>query len=86
VISFSKGHENLGACHLKVDLVNSKYRPISWLLSDHLALGVWKWCVYPGWKHDHQQLQTGLVPLAEDIEGMPSEDDVHGAAPLTAKQ
>jgi hypothetical protein len=73
--------------------VDSKHHPISRLLSDHLAQGVWKWCVCPGWKHDYQQLPTGFGPLAEDIEGTPSEDDetqgralVHRAAPLTAKR
>jgi hypothetical protein len=72
--------------------VDPQYRPIPRLLTDHLAQGVWRCCLYPGWKHGTQQLPTRLDPLAEDIEGMFSEcdepregDPVHTVASLTAK-
>lgn len=94
VISFSVGREDLAACHLQVDLVDSQYRPIPHLLTDHLAQGVLRCCLYPGWTHDDQQQQplTRLDPLVEDAEGMFPEfdesqggDPVHTAAALAAK-
>jgi hypothetical protein len=90
VITFSVGREDLAACHLQVDLVDSQYCPIRQLLTDHLAQGVSQCCLYPGWKHGNQHPMTHLDLLAEDIEGMFSEydepqdgDPTHTAASLT---
>lgn len=70
VISFSEGREDLAGCHLKIDLVDTLYRPLPELLTDHLTQGVWRCCVFPGWKHDNQQLPGSLDLVPEAIEGM----------------
>ena len=79
MISFSVGREDLAGCHLKVDLVDTLYRPLPELLTDHLTQGVWQCCLFPGWKHDNQQLLGPLDFVPEAIEGMfnnePQEDD-----------
>ncbi|KAI0270930.1 hypothetical protein BGY98DRAFT_1189831 [Russula aff. rugulosa BPL654] len=68
LISGTGGRKEFAACHLQVDLVDSQYRPIPQLLTDHLAQGVWANCVYPGWEDGDQQLPARLNPLAEDME------------------
>ena len=68
LISGTGGRKEFAACHLQVDLVDSQYRPIPQLLTDHLAQVVWANCVYPGWEDGDQQLPARLNPLAEDME------------------
>jgi hypothetical protein len=46
--------------------VDSKYRPLSQLLTDHLAQGVWKCCLFPGWKSSNQQHLAHLRHIAEE--------------------
>ncbi|KAH9969241.1 hypothetical protein BJV74DRAFT_799381 [Russula compacta] len=70
VISFSDGHKDLAGCHLKIDLVDTLYCPLPELLTDHLMQGVWQCCVFPGWKHNNQQLLGSLDLVPEAIEGM----------------
>jgi hypothetical protein len=61
VISFSAGREDLASCHLMVDDVKEKYRPLPDLLIDHLAQGVWKCCVSPDWKDGNSQRVSILL-------------------------
>lgn len=75
MISFSVGREDLAGCHLKVDLVGEQYRPLPELLTDHLAQGVWRRCLFPGWKYDNQQLLGTLDFVTEAIVGISPEDD-----------
>jgi hypothetical protein len=76
VISFSVGREDLSKCHLKVDQVEPRYRPLPRLLIDHLGQGVWRYCLFPGSKHGNQQLQACLDYVTEDMEEMfPGDDD-----------
>ena len=56
MISFSTGREDLAECHLKVNQVEPQYRPLPELLLDHLAQGVGRCCLFPGWKYGNQQL------------------------------
>jgi hypothetical protein len=92
VISFSVGREDFTACHLKGDLVDLQYRPIPQLLTDHLAQGVWRFCLHPEWKLGNQQPQTSLDRLDETREGISLEydeplegDPVHEVASLATK-
>ena len=56
MISFSTGREDLAECHLEVNQVDPQYRPLPGLLLDHLAQGVKRCCLFPGWKDGNQQL------------------------------
>ena len=91
MISFSTGREDLAECHLEINLVDSQYRPLPALLMDHLAQGVWRCCLFPGWKHGHQQHLADLDFIieermfAEDYE--PQDDDpADPATVLAARQ
>ena len=75
MISFSEGREDLAACHLKVDQVDSQFRPLPELLLDHLAQGVWRCCLFPGWKHGGQQFLSQLDFVTEDMEETFFEDN-----------
>ena len=75
MISFSMGREDIATCHLQVDLVDSQYRPLLRLLTDHLSQGVWRCCLYSGWRRGDQQRPNHLDPLAEDMEEKLSEYD-----------
>jgi hypothetical protein len=92
VISFYVGREDLAACYLKVDQLDPQHRPLPELLIDHLAQGVWRCCLFPGWKSGGQQLPARLDFVTECIEGISPEDDepqedepADPAASLTAK-
>jgi hypothetical protein len=75
MISFSVGREDLAGCHLKVDLVDMLYRPLPELLTDHLTQGVWQCCLFPGWKHENQQLLGPLDLVPEAIEDDEYQED-----------
>jgi hypothetical protein len=55
--------------------VDERYRPLPELLTDHLAQGVWRYCLFPGWKPDNQQLSGAVDFVSEATEGISPEDD-----------
>jgi hypothetical protein len=72
VISFSKGRAELAERHLKLPNVDLQY-PLPELLRDHLAQGVWRHCLYPGWQQ-YRSRRDGLDSVPEEIEETSSED------------
>ena len=75
MISFSVGREDLAGCHLKKDLVDEQYRPLPELLTDHLAQGVLRYCLFPRRRGDNQPLLGTLDLVTEAKEGISPEDD-----------
>jgi hypothetical protein len=67
VIHFPKGRKYLAGRHLKLDQVDPQYRPLRELLLDHLAQGVWRYCLFPGWTPGDQQHLVSLDLVPEDI-------------------
>lgn len=89
MISFSPGRKDLTDCHLETNQVDPRYCPLPELLSDHLAQGFWRCCLFPGWKPGNQQ-QADLGFITE--EGMiaadyaPQEDDlIDPGSPLVTR-
>jgi hypothetical protein len=81
-ISFSPGREDLTECHLEPNQVDLQYRPLPELLSDHLAQGVWRCCLFLGGSLincDNQQ-QADLDLSTEEgmiaVDYAPQEDDL----------
>ena len=74
MISFSVGRQDLAGCHLKKDLVADQYRPLPELLTDHLAQGVWRHCLFPRIRDNQPSLGT-LDLVTEAKEGISPEDD-----------
>jgi hypothetical protein len=74
VISFSVGREDLAGYHLKKDLVAEQYRPLPELLTDHLAQGILRYCLFPRRRCDNPSLLGTLDPVTE-ANGISPEDD-----------
>ena len=49
------------------------YQPLPELLTDHLAQGVWRRCLFSGWRFDNQQLVGTLDFVTEALEGISPE-------------
>ena len=88
MISFSVGRQDLAGFHLKKDLVAEKYRPLPELLTDHLAQGVWRHCLFPRRRDNQPPLGTldlvtetkeGISPVDEEL----PEYDLADSASLT---
>ncbi len=75
MISFSVGRKHLAEYHLQDGGLDKKYRPHPELLTDHLAQGVWRHCLFPGWRFDNQQPWGPLDFVTEAIERTSPEDD-----------
>jgi hypothetical protein len=68
VISFSEGRAHLTSCHFKVDHLDAQVRPASDLLTDHLAQGVFRWCLFPRLQSARHRQTLDLDSVDEAIE------------------
>lgn len=72
IISFSNERESFTVYKLLVDDIPVRLRPLPQLLTDHLAQGVARHCLYPGdWSVSGRQSSSGLASVAEELPEIP---------------